>query len=115
MKKTALILLGGVLLAGCQATNTDTTESTSTSTSSTVASLTNNLLETNFPSLTCAEIKQTFVDYEAKMTSVENGSSLLTTAGISTATATEKMQTSYDTAKEIATPVMTAKGCTETL
>ncbi|MGJ8581683.1 MAG: hypothetical protein ACSHWR_05150 [Psychromonas sp.] len=115
MKKTALILLGGVLLAGCQATNTETTENSTTETTSTITSLTNNLLDTNFPSLSCSEIKQTFVDYEAKMTSLESSSSLLTTAGITTATATEKMQTSYDTAKEIATPVMTAKGCTETL
>ncbi|WP_160064776.1 hypothetical protein [Psychromonas sp. L1A2] len=133
MKKIALILLGGALLAGCQTTSSDltttansavtsaTNTATSTATAATssatssVTSLTSGLLDTNFPSLSCSAIKQTFVDYEAQVASLESGSGLLATAGVSTASAKAKLDSAYDTAKETATPVMSAKGCSETL
>jgi len=125
MKKIALILLGGALLAGCQTTSSDLTSTattatenatnTATSATSSATSLASDLLDTNFPSLSCSEIKQTFVDYEEQVASLESGSSLLTTAGVSTTSAKATLDSAYDTAKETATPVMSAKGCSETL
>lgn len=129
MKKIALILLGGALLAGCQTTASDlttTANSAATDATNTVAtakssatnsvtSLTSDLLDTNFPSLSCSAIKQKFVDYETQATSLESSTALLATAGISTASAKAKLDSAYDTAKETATPVMSAKGCSETL
>ncbi|WP_137297721.1 hypothetical protein [Psychromonas sp. SP041] len=129
MKKIALILLGGALLAGCQTTSSDLTStvnsaattatesatSATTSATNSVTSLTSGLLDTNFPSLSCSGIKQKFVDYEAQVASLESGSGLLAAAGVSTASAKAQLDSAYDTAKETATPVMSAKGCSETL
>lgn len=122
MKKIALILLGGALLAGCQTTSSDLTStanaaatSATDSATSSVSSLTSNLLNTNFPSLSCSAIKQTFVTYEAQAANLESGSSMLTAAGISTESTKATLDSAYNTAKATATPVMSAKGCSETL
>ena len=117
MKKIALILLGGALLAGCQTTSTANAAATSATDSATssVSSLTSNLLNTNFPSLSCSAIKQTFVTYEAQAANLESGSSMLTAAGISAESTKATLDSAYNTAKATATPVMSAKGCSETL
>lgn len=133
MKKIALILLGGALLTGCQTTSSDltttansavttatgTAASTATkasdSATSSISSLTSSLLNTDFSALSCSSIKQTFVTYEAQAANLETGSSLLSAAGLSTASTKATLDSAYNTAKETATPVMSFKGCSETL
>lgn len=133
MKKIALILLGGALLTGCQTTGSDLTTTansavttatgTATSTAtkandsatSSISSLTSGLLNTDFSALSCSGIKQTFVTYETQASNLETGASLLSAAGLSTASTKAKLDSAYNTAKETATPVMSFKGCSETL
>ncbi|SHO23863.1 Metal dependent phosphohydrolase [Moritella viscosa] len=99
MKKLSLILLGGVLLTGCQTTGSNN----------------DSIASADFQNMSCAEIKQTFDDYQDQMDNLDTGTSLLSAVGVNTGTSEAKgvMQKAYIQAKKAASQIIKVKKCTE--
>jgi len=101
MKK--MLSLGALLsisiLSGCVTTGEETVS----------------LDEIDFSALTCEKIESTFQDYKANIDSGDSVSSLLgnvsSEAQSTATTAKENAMSIYNSAKEIATPVIELKGC----
>mgnify|MGYP000076586938 CR=1 FL=1 len=96
MKKFVLFTLSGVVLSGCQMTNDQA-----------------NLANTDFDSMTCDEIKQSFDEYHKQIDDIDNGSSLLSVVGVETDTSEARtaMLEIEMKAKEAARPALKAKQC----
>ncbi|MEL0624783.1 hypothetical protein V6238_17040 [Marinomonas arenicola] len=103
MKKVVLtsVLLGSVLLTGCQSMGTDT----------------DSIANVDFNSMSCSEIKQYFVDYKDKMDTLDSSSGLLSMVGMGGGAETTKatMATAYSSAREVANPIMKVKKCSESI
>lgn len=96
MKNVGLFLVSALALSGCQMTGDET-----------------DLASTDFNAMSCDNIQQVFTDYQSKMDHIETGSSLLSAVGADTGTSEAKalMQQTYQSAAEVARPVIKAKSC----
>ncbi|UUM32394.1 hypothetical protein [Vibrio japonicus] len=96
MKKVGLFLVSALALSGCQMTGGET-----------------DIANTDFNAMSCDNIQQVFNDYQEKMTNIETGAGLLSVVGADAGTTEAKalMEKTYQSAAEVARPVIEAKSC----
>ncbi len=76
-----------------------------------------NIVSSDFSAMSCDEIKATFDSYNSRMESLNTGNTLLSMVGLNAGTGTAQVavENAYSQAKEVAQPIVSAKGCTYTL